>query len=74
MRITPIHYKKLAKVIELAGGRFIRNGRHDYYWINGCKRPISIPRYKKVPVFIIMNCLRNANIDRDKYFKLLKKV
>src|SRR5271155_2123053 len=37
----------------------------------GAIRPIVIPRYSEVPVFIIKNNLRVANISRDEYFRLL---
>lgn len=36
------------------------------------KRPIVIPMYKQVPVFIIKNNLRSAGITRKDYFRLLK--
>jgi len=73
MKIVPVPYKKLARVIELAGGQLTRDSRHLCYWIKGCKRPIIIPKHNPVPVFVILNCLRTAGIDWDNYFKLLKK-
>lgn len=73
MKIVPLPYKKLARVVELAGGQLKRDSRHLCYWIKGCKRPIIIPKHNPVPVFVIMNFLRTADIDRDKYFGLLKK-
>jgi len=38
---------------------------------SGAIRPIVIPRYAEVPVFIIKNNLRIANMSRDEYLKLL---
>jgi hypothetical protein len=37
----------------------------------GVVRPIVIPKYAAVPVFIIKNNLRTAGISRDQYLKLL---
>ncbi len=37
----------------------------------GVVRPIVIPKYAAVPVFIIKNNLRTAGMSRDRYFKLL---
>jgi hypothetical protein len=36
-------------------------------------RPIVIPMYKEVPVFIIKNLLRTSGMSRDRYFALLKE-
>jgi hypothetical protein len=35
-------------------------------------RPIVIPKYKQVPVFIIRNNLRSAGMNRERYFELLE--
>ena len=40
----------------------------------GIKRPIVVPRYNPVPVFIIRNVLRTAQISRERYFELLERV
>jgi len=39
----------------------------------GCIRPVVIPKYAAVPVFVIKNNLRTANMRRDRYFELLTK-
>jgi hypothetical protein len=39
----------------------------------GVKRPVVIPKYAAVPVFIIKNNLRTGGISRDRYFELLTK-
>ena len=71
-RLAPVNYKKLVKVFEKLG--FVcdrQEGDHVIYIKNGCKRPIVIPMYDEVPVFLIMNNLRSASITRSEYFKLL---
>lgn len=73
LRIAPIHHKKLVRVFELSG--FVldrREGDHLVYVKEGTKRPVVIPTYKQVPVFIIKNNLRSARISREEYFRLLK--
>ncbi len=74
-RITPIPYNKLAMVFELAGFKLVRQkGDHLVYSKAGVKRPVIIPMYKEIPVFIILNNLRVAGLNRDEYFKLLERV
>ena len=71
MRITPIHYKKLAKVFEKQGFLLARRrGDHIYYVKPGIARPIVIPAVRDVPVFIIENNLKTAVISRKEYFLL----
>lgn len=38
----------------------------------GIKRPLAIPMYEAVPVFIIKNLLRTAGMTRERYFELLQ--
>jgi len=40
----------------------------------GILRPLVVPRYDAVPVFIIKNLLRTARIDRERYFELLDRI
>ena len=71
--IAPIHYKKLVRVFELSGFVLDRQeGDHFVYVKKGTKRPVVIPTYKQVPVFIIKNNLRSAHISHEEYFRLLK--
>jgi hypothetical protein len=39
----------------------------------GVRRPLVIPLYREVPVFIIKNLLRTSGMSRERYFELLKK-
>lgn len=74
-KIQPINYKKLAKVFELAGFRFARQaGDHLIYTKTGIPRPVVIPMYDEIPVFIIKNNLRSAGMSREKYFELLERI
>ena len=43
------------------------------YTKRGVLRPIVIPKYTNIPVFIIKNNLRSGGINRERYFELLGK-
>lgn len=74
-RITPISSARLRKVMEKAGFRCMRTeGDHFVYTKEGVARPVVIPDWDEVPVFIIKNNLRTAGLSRNDYFALLSKV
>jgi len=74
-RITPVHWKKLEKVFLSAGFHFARQqGSHRAYTRPGISRPVIIPTYDEVPVTVIRNNLKTAQISRDEYFRLLETV
>jgi predicted RNA binding protein YcfA (HicA-like mRNA interferase family) len=73
-RITPVHWTLLEKVFLEAGFRFDRQrGSHRSYIKAGVSRPVVIPTYDEVPVFIIRANLKTAGIARDEYFRLLSQ-
>ena len=73
-KITPITANKLRKIFRKAGFRCARiEGDHYVYTKAGVARPVVIPDWKEIPVFIIKNNLRTAGITRKEYFSLLKK-
>lgn len=73
LKIVPVHYRRLVCVFEKANFAYQRTrGDHLVYTKPGIARPLVIPMYSEVPVFIIKNLLRAAHIDRDGYFRLLK--
>jgi predicted RNA binding protein YcfA (HicA-like mRNA interferase family) len=74
-RITPISAKKLRKIMEKAGFTCVRiEGDHYVYTKEGVLRPIVIPDWDEVPIFIIKNNLRTAGLSRDDYFTYLKQL
>ena len=74
-RITAIPAWKLRKVMEKAGFKCVRTeGDHSVYVKPGVARPVVIPDWDEVPVFIIKNNLRTAGVSRDEYFSLLSQV
>jgi predicted RNA binding protein YcfA (HicA-like mRNA interferase family) len=74
-RITPIPASKLCWVFELAGFTLARTeSSHYIYTKPGVKRPVVIPNYGAVPVFVIKSNLRSGGISREEYFTLLSQV
>ncbi|HXJ96410.1 MAG TPA: type II toxin-antitoxin system HicA family toxin [Terriglobia bacterium] len=70
--IRPTDYQTLIKVFTQEGFSFSRQrGDHLIYTKPGIKRPLVIPTYKAVPVFIIKNLLRSADMTRERYLELL---
>jgi predicted RNA binding protein YcfA (HicA-like mRNA interferase family) len=71
-RFTPEHWRTLEAVFVAAGFRFARQeGSHRSYVREGVTRPVVIPVYREVPVFIIRNNLKTAGLSREEYFRLL---
>ena len=73
-KIVPIPASRLRKIFEDEGFKCIRvEGDHYVYTKQGVVRPVVIPNWLEVPVFIIKNNMRTAGISRERYFQLLKK-
>lgn len=73
-KLSPVSHKQLVKVFEADGFRLVREqGDHMVLTKEGVIRPVVIPKYAAVPVFIIKNNLRSAGISRDRYFELLDR-
>ncbi|MGB9457614.1 MAG: type II toxin-antitoxin system HicA family toxin [Bryobacteraceae bacterium] len=72
--IRPVPYQALIRVFEQDGFSFCRQeGDHRIYIKAGVRRPLVIPTYKAVPVFIVKNLLRTSGMSRERYFELLRK-
>jgi predicted RNA binding protein YcfA (HicA-like mRNA interferase family) len=73
--IRPISGKRLRRMFERAGFKHMRTeGDHFILTKPGIQRPLVIPDYNFVPVFIIRNNMRIAGMSRDEYFRLLDKL
>ncbi len=71
-RITPIHWRRLERIIIKSGFVFVRSkGDHRIYIKQGIKRPVVIPTYDEIDVEIIKSNLKTAIISREEYFRLL---
>ena len=72
--LTPVHWRRLVCVFEREGFTIARQeGSHVVMTKPGSVRPIVLPQYREVPVFIIRNNLRTAGISRERFFELLSK-
>ncbi len=55
-RLRPVSYQRLAKVFEAEGFSCVRTeGDHMVFTKPGVSRPVVIPKYAAVPVFIVKN-------------------
>jgi hypothetical protein len=61
-------------MFERAGFTCVRTeGDHFVPAKPGMPRPLVIPDYHAVPVFVIRNNLRTAGLSREDYFRLLEE-
>jgi predicted RNA binding protein YcfA (HicA-like mRNA interferase family) len=73
-KFAPVDWRTLERVFISAGFRFLRQeGSHRSYAKTGVSRPVVIPAYREVPVFVIRNNLKTAGLSRDDYFRLLEQ-
>ena len=73
-KFSSIDWQTLDRIFVSAGFRFVRQeGSHRPYVKPGTSRPVVIPMYREVPVFIIRNNLKTAGISREDYFRLLEQ-
>ncbi|MGH9521922.1 MAG: type II toxin-antitoxin system HicA family toxin [Terriglobales bacterium] len=71
-RIAPVQFRTVVGVLEHEGFVLSRQrGDHMIFTKPGILRPVVVPRYDSLPVFIIKNILRTAQISRDRYFELI---
>jgi len=71
--LRPAHYRVLVRIFEQDGFVFDRQrGDHLIYTKQDVSRPLVIPMYDEVPIFIVKNLLRTAGMSRERYFELLE--
>jgi predicted RNA binding protein YcfA (HicA-like mRNA interferase family) len=74
-KLVPTDWRILEAIFFRVGFVFKRQeGSHRSYVKPGVLRPVVIPTYHEVPVFVIRNNLRTAGLSREDYFKLLAEV
>jgi predicted RNA binding protein YcfA (HicA-like mRNA interferase family) len=74
-KFSPQHWRTLEAVFLAAGFQFARQeGSHRSYVKQGIARPVVIPTYSEVPVFIIRNNLKTAGLSREDYFSILARI
>ena len=73
-KLSPVSYKLLVCIFERDDFKCVREeGDHMIFTKQGVLRPVVIPKYRSIPIFIIKNNLRTAGMSRERYFELLKQ-
>lgn len=73
--LAPINWKEFEKFLLFVGCTYERQkGDHRIYWRAGLKRPVVLPTYRSIPVFVIRNNLRILNISVEEYLEVIKKI
>jgi predicted RNA binding protein YcfA (HicA-like mRNA interferase family) len=71
-KLSPVPHAALKRVFEADGFRCVRTeADHMVFTKPGVLRPVVIPKYPAVPVFIVRNNLRTAGMTRERFFELL---
>ena len=64
--LVPADWRALERFLISVGCTFERQkGSHRVYWREGLVRPIILPAYKAVPVFVIRGILRQVKWKLD---------
>jgi hypothetical protein len=73
--IKPTNYQTQVRIFESAGCIYVRtHGDHMIYHYPGALRPVVIPRYREVPVFIIRNNMKIIGMTVEKYLTIFEEV
>ena len=74
-RLTPISWKDFEKFILFLGCKFKhQKGSHRVYTRSGLKRPLVVPVYDEIPMFVIRNNLRILGMTTEEYLEILKRL
>jgi predicted RNA binding protein YcfA (HicA-like mRNA interferase family) len=72
-KLTPVEPERLIRLFERLGYRRAGiRGSHLRMTRPGAARPLAIPLYREVPLFIVLNNPRTAGLSREDYFRLLE--
>lgn len=74
-KLAPVPWKQFDRFLLFIGCRFERQkASHRIYSKPGLPRPIVVPIYKSLPVFIIKNNLRLLGMSQKQYMEILKRL
>ncbi len=74
-RLTPISWKDFEKFLLFLGCKFKhQKGSHRIYTRSGLKRPLVVPVYDEIPMFVIRNNLRILGMTIEEYLEILKQL
>ena len=75
VRLTPISWKDFEKFLLFLGCKFKhQKGSHRVYTRSGLKRPLVVPVYDEIPMFVIRNNLRVLGMTIEEYLEILKQL
>jgi hypothetical protein len=73
--IRPLPWQSVFKVFEAAGCVYHHTtGDHLVYHFAGALRPVIIPKYREVPVFVIRNNMKVIGLTRQRYLELAAQI
>jgi len=71
--IKSTDYQTQVRIFKSAGCIYVRTqGDHMIFHYPGALRPIVIPKYREVPVFIIKNNMKTIGLTVDEYINILQ--
>ncbi len=74
-KIVAIHWRKFERFLFSIGCTLDRQeGDHRIYKKPGIKRPLVVPMWRPLPVFIIKSNLNTLSIDHGEYLEKLDKL
>jgi len=74
-KIKTTTYQLQVRIFEAAGCVYVRTQGDDFiYHYPGAKRPVVIPKYKGVPIFIIRNNMKVIGMSVEEYISILERV
>ena len=74
-RLQRISWKEFEKFLLYIGCSFERQkGSHRIYSKPGLPRPVIVPTYKSLPVFIIKNNLRTLGMSQKQFGEIIQKI
>lgn len=74
-RLTPTSWREFEKFLLFLGCKFKhQKGSHRVYTRSGLKRPLVVPTYDEIPMFVIRNNLRILGMTAEEYSGILKQL
>lgn len=73
--IRPPPFQKVTAIFEASGCKYDpTKGDHLIFHFLGARRPVVIPKYREVPVFVIKNNMKVIGLSRERYLELARTV
>jgi len=70
-----ISWRRFEKFLLRVGCKYVRQrGSHRIYSRVGLARPIVLPTYRTLPMFVIKNNLRILEISDQQYLEIMKRI